>query len=445
MDRNPSSIVTSNLRPYIRDRGPARHFQGRWDHRSHFASVLFAAAEDPQNGTAFLIQGAPGAGKTALLHQMSVEAKKTGWSVVRVKAEAFENPAYMAQTLGKRFYDGLTKEIEADAKLVRSRKAGHIAPIQSVTGVLRKHIGRRKQVLLVLDEAQHLADPSSAVGATSIRSALSDLTDGDTHRNIVLLMGGLGNTWSALKDRGLSRLARKCRRHLNRLGPDNARRVVEGWLGDAQCPREHLSVWIHLLFDASDGWPQHIICSVAVAADHFAVHGYAPSPAAMESVTRAINKEKDEYYSARISGIPTGDIALLGILTKACGIGNEYPESELLDILDAGSRRNSPPSQEVLQRMLAQGVLAEETDSVGYHIPIPSMESYLFNKAVRYARIQPGIIRRMLRNVCQVLLDRREMVIEPQDLLDGYWGESSRTPTRLPQRSFGKGDDGPGL
>jgi len=299
--------------------------------------VLFAAAEDPQNGTAFLIQGAPGAGKTALLHQMSVEAKKTGWSVVRVKAEAFENPAYMAQTLGKRFYDGLTKEIEADAKLVRSRKAGHIAPIQSVTGVLRKHIGRRKQVLLVLDEAQHLADPSSAVGATSIRSALSDLTDGDTHRNIVLLMGGLGNTWSALKDRGLSRLARKCRRHLNRLGPDNARRVVEGWLGDAQCPREHLSVWIHLLFDASDGWPQHIICSVAVAADHFAVHGYAPSPAAMESVTRAINKEKDEYYSARISGIPTGDIALLGILTKACGIGNEYPESELLDILDAGS------------------------------------------------------------------------------------------------------------
>jgi len=73
------------------------------------------------------------------------------------------------------------------------------------------------------------------------------------------------------------------------------------------------------------------------------------------------------------------------------------------------------------------------------------MESYLFNKAVRYARIQPGIIRRMLRNVCQVLLDRREMVIEPQDLLDGYWGESSRTPTRLPQRSFGKGDDGPGL
>ena len=305
----------------------------------------------------------------------------------------------MAQTLGKRFYDRHTEEIGADAKFVSSRKVGQIAPIQSVTGVLRKHIGCNKQVFLVLDEAQHLAEPSSPAGATSIRSALSDLTNGDTHRKVVLLMGGLGNTWSALKDRGLSRLARKFRRHLDRLGPDDARLVIEGWLGDAKCPQEHLSVWTHLLLEASDGWPQHIVCSVAVAADHFGVNGYAPSPAAMESVARAINKEKDEYYSARTSGIPTGDIALLGMLTKACGTGNEYPESELLDILDAGRRQNSPPSQEVLQKMLTQGVIAEETGSVGYHIPIPSMESYVFNKAVRYAHIQPGVIRQMLRNV----------------------------------------------
>ena len=78
MDKKPSSIVTSKLRRYIRNRGPARHFQGRWDHRNHFARVLFTAADTPQDATAFLIQGAPGAGKTALLHQMSDDAKEMG-------------------------------------------------------------------------------------------------------------------------------------------------------------------------------------------------------------------------------------------------------------------------------------------------------------------------------------------------------------------------------
>ena len=60
------------------DRGRALHFHGRdkiiaaFDKRCRICEVQ-------QDGTTFLIQGAPGAGKTALLDVLMRRAKDSGW------------------------------------------------------------------------------------------------------------------------------------------------------------------------------------------------------------------------------------------------------------------------------------------------------------------------------------------------------------------------------
>ena len=48
------------------DRGPAKYFHGRREILSSFHELLLHANQN-RGGTTFLIQGAPGAGKTALL------------------------------------------------------------------------------------------------------------------------------------------------------------------------------------------------------------------------------------------------------------------------------------------------------------------------------------------------------------------------------------------
>ena len=62
---------------FIFDRGPAEYFHGRKEIIDTFASAL-EAFRKKNEGTIFLIQGAPGAGKTALLDVLSKHAKKRG-------------------------------------------------------------------------------------------------------------------------------------------------------------------------------------------------------------------------------------------------------------------------------------------------------------------------------------------------------------------------------
>jgi len=47
-----------------------------------------------------LIQGALGAGKTALLEEMALDALEKRWGVVKINFDDLYNPAHMAQTLG---------------------------------------------------------------------------------------------------------------------------------------------------------------------------------------------------------------------------------------------------------------------------------------------------------------------------------------------------------
>ncbi|MCY4672604.1 MAG: ATP-binding protein, partial [Bacteroidetes bacterium] len=118
------------------DRGPAKHFHGRKKILGDFDGLLKHYSNNATGGT-FLIQGAPGAGKTALLSECGRRAQEAGWRIARVPGlSALWRPSALHSSLysGKSLLDGR----------VIDRSAG------SVLEMLRGGVG---PLLLKLDEA----------------------------------------------------------------------------------------------------------------------------------------------------------------------------------------------------------------------------------------------------------------------------------------------------
>ena len=77
------------------DRSPARYFHGRKQILHDFKELLVHAAQ-AKSGTTFLIQGAPGAGKTALLHECEKLALTAKWKTANIDP----NPEYSSESCG---------------------------------------------------------------------------------------------------------------------------------------------------------------------------------------------------------------------------------------------------------------------------------------------------------------------------------------------------------
>ncbi|MDE2832923.1 MAG: ATP-binding protein [Bacteroidota bacterium] len=409
----PAPGITELIKPYeaddFNDRGAAQYFHGREEHRRKFARLLRGAARDAGNGTAILIQGPPGVGKTALLFKLEEDAEALGWRVVKIEPEALKSPAGMAEALGTAHIESRAKSHRADAKFLSARQEKQIVGIQSVVGILRDQLHRKDKIVLVLDEGQHLAEPSSDDAMASIRAALNSIINGSTRRKVVLLIGGLSHTWTELRKRGVSRLRRGCVGNLKRVADDTANRIVHDWLVEIGCSPQHLETWQSVLVRASDNWPQHIMCCVAGAIEHFVEHGDTPTEAAIQSVLDSATKDKRAFYEERVDGLPTDDVALLGMLVGACGFGEEFGTGELIEVLRIRSRDGDVSAGISLELMVAQGVLANRRGGA-YFVPVPTMERHLVAQAIDHTVRTPVHARDLWEKVRELILSKRGRV-----------------------------------
>ena len=91
------------------DRGPAKYFHGRKREWQFVEARLQEAAAARRGGTIALVQGAPGSGKSALLHEYGTRAAKLNWRVLYdLDCEALYNPAALAHAAGERYSYGET-------------------------------------------------------------------------------------------------------------------------------------------------------------------------------------------------------------------------------------------------------------------------------------------------------------------------------------------------
>ena len=345
-------------------------------------------------------------GKTALLHKL-VQDVADVWDVVHIKPAALESLVVMAQSLGAAYIANRGQNYKASAKTIEAGADKQITGTQTVVGIFRECLGPRDNLILVLDEAQHLAEPSSRAAGAAIRDALDDITNGRTDRKVVLLLGGLGHTESALEQMGLSRLEHNCSHNLKGLHVTEARKVIEDWLVDIECAAEHLATWVSVLADLADGWPQHLIICAAIAAEYFAEHGSAPTSEAIWEICEKVRKEKEKYYRKRRKGIDTDNIVILGLLIAYAGTGRSYARSRMLSAFRV-IHKDDVGAENALATLIKKGVVAEHPDDALYCIPIPSMERHLLEQASRVADQDPGIVLGIASRLLAVLADYQQ-------------------------------------
>jgi len=380
------------------DRGWARHFHGRKSILASFSGVLQHAVSEnfKGNGTIFLIQGAPGAGKTALLYKCSELAQAGSdevggrkWNVIEIEDDALYLPAKLMEQAGKTYKSGEKTEssFEIKPKFLSvllggyARKKIRQRPDTGMERSLEK-LAKKKPLLLVLDEVQNLGKGLNPHDENVMRRVLNRVLNGKFSRPIVLLCGGLGNSEEVFMRLGISRFRGECLVNLGRLPEGDARAVIRDWLvkeGEAQ--EVDIQPWIDAIAGETHGWPQHIMAYAQPAATLLKAQNGKATPEALESILKEGRVEKRIYYNSRIKTLDGSGLDVLADLLQQAPVSsslNLRRKTLLQNLVETG-----PMSQEAAERFfngaLHKGVIsnAGTKTSLHYDVPISSMKAFL--------------------------------------------------------------------
>lgn len=180
--------LTQQSPGHVADRGPARHFHGRRFHLDHFSNVL-ADARAGNWGTTFLIQGPPGAGKTALMHELAGNAERDGWVVFRLNTLCLVDPVVLARQLGVKYATSTSRQLESSRQIVGAGQTRTVVDSPTPAEILSLADKSKNGLLLLLDEAQGLMDIRARERA---KATLDPIHNGLVGQPVMLLAGGLG-------------------------------------------------------------------------------------------------------------------------------------------------------------------------------------------------------------------------------------------------------------
>ncbi len=354
------------------DCGAAKHFRGREWILCNFEELLTRATQ-ARSGTTFLIQGAPGAGKTALVAECEKRARYSGWGVVEIGVDAFWDPHELREDLGLGTDSEVTeKPTQIEMEGVSKREVRSSQHRHSVLNILRE---RRDPLLLKLDEAQVLGDtdvPPSEYKATTIK-VLDFIHNGKLQRPVILLAAGLGTTLNSFQSFGIARFSTKCRVELGALSKEAERAVIKDWLKKDGGAKGDPTAWIDAIAKETHGWPHHILSYVEPAAGQLKADDGTMTTDGLSTILEAGRNARLAYYRERSYGLPEEERQSLIKAFSDASIGESVTRSEIVFSLtqDFGPDK----AEELFYQALDKGLLDEHDGR--YVIPIPSMHSWL--------------------------------------------------------------------
>ena len=358
---------------FLKDRGSTKYFHGREEIIDTFNSALELFLEE-NGGTTFLIKGAPGAGKTALLEKLCDEA--TDWTIATIGVQDLYNPASLAQSLGESYV--LDREIAAKVgiKILDGGYVEHVAGHASCTEILR-HLPPNNGLILVLDQAQRRTEiPADSEIRIATMDTLYPIHNAKLGSPVILLAAGLGTTLDAFKSLNISRFMRKCRVPLGCLGHASTCDVIRSFLKDKKIMSLPPPLWITTIAEHTHGWPQHIISYAARLADYLAAHPN-PTDEGLQMVLDQGQAEPEEYFDERADGI---DEHLRQVLAQAV-IDSSGGETTTRPAIMAILIQSGPVEEEadnLFTKPLDQGIIDHRKGRYG--IPIPSFHPWLVDQ-----------------------------------------------------------------
>ena len=367
------------------DRASPTVFAGREDE----FDLLNAAARGAQRnegGHTVVIQGVPGAGKTALLNEhagrllaASSSMKKPIIPVPLQPENLNASPAAIVQAIDRQFreFDASNEwgrrvnRAVSGASLVGnalfaaftrkdfndfrpSARAPGSLPVAIEDYVAFRFDRRDSTILLLVDEAQNLSD------TTRVRENLGILHDGIKGRTQAMLAClGLANTAVRLRELGLSRLSSRHVRSIGALSDGDAKRVVTGTLnvafsnfafGDVRRER-----WIDAaaatILAESANFPHHLTNGCQALAEIVLDEGVGDEPPA-ERLRDKCRDYKREYYDTRLHPWEDHMIALAHAF-NSCNDG-WTPVDDVQQVLAASDDFGHPVDERVATTMLKE-------------------------------------------------------------------------------------------
>ena len=412
------------LRRFARkgDRQDPPYFAGRTDLIEGLANDLRDRTQengkDAWKGATRVYQGAPGAGKTALLSLFEKtlingeparvcsphkEDLKTRKELRRCISDAFYLKGKYQKEWLKRWKEA-PKTIEGRIDIglpgVLQIGAGISLPAgKSETekwNILKQEAQKYPPVLLMVDEAQNVSDEA--------KDNLEWLHLGTHGLPIIPVYGGLAWTKDRLDKLGVSRASLNFVFNLERIKPEDCRKAVQAFFdkyGVIGTDAERQE-WAALIADECMGWPQHLHVGLQGLAEALVEAGGDLAAVNRTNALKGGQDRRNKYYEERVASFEN-KFEDVRFLAAALAVYMEKKESgrpskmRLGQALDSGTVRNvalnwpkmnlkeddpdlmlpeGKKGKDLVDGMLYSGLLQKKKGGELY-VPIPTLVDYL--------------------------------------------------------------------
>lgn len=349
----------------------------------NFKQYMDRAKQIKSGGTIFLVQGAPGVGKTALLYECEKLAQDSGWKIAEINPPALWDPDELVHYLGKESrprVTGVSGQVGFDA-VVKADARLDVAVNHSSSITLNILGDGKKPLLLILDEAQTLGTtnkPSKEVEGIAT-NVLNSIHNGSLGKPVILLAAGLGTTKTAFASLGISRFDGPSFIELGALNKEPERAVIHDWLTKEGRAKGDPSAWIDAISRQTHGWPQQILSYVNLALRQLAVDDRKMTLGGLKTVLEAGQELRSAYYEIRVRDFDEEHRLSFAKIFADIPLGGSTTRSNIMSnlIQDHGPDE----AKELFAQALDCGILHKLAGR--YAVPIPSMRDWLVSKYAR--------------------------------------------------------------
>ena len=366
------------------DRERAAFFVGRAGEiedieRALARALRHAQAGQRSAGATRLIQGAPGAGKSALLAHLEEKWTQAGPRaphVLPVYLEDLTEPDCIARTIAA-CLDPCRAQLFPPTE-TRSGSVG-ASGFSALIQMFPPDRWERPLCLLV-DEVQNLESGQAGV--------IRRLHEGVGGLPIVPVLAGLANSPHVLAKRGISRLSVGTVHMLGRLEPGQSAESVKMMLERFRVEAAEVEAarWVALLEELSDRWPQHLRNGMRALANGLLASGGVLASVDEKAVLAGAEERRLDSYRARRSPEMLASGLLLAAVMEAVpedGLGYVETLRVIEESAGAASGWRLPAGmgpEEYLDHLVHRGALQD--DGTGrLACPIPSFRRFLVEAA----------------------------------------------------------------
>ena len=364
----------------------------------------------PADGETVLFQGAPGAGKSALLYHLAkvwrssernaplvvntalthyVDERRLALHIAEAVdpaiAASFRRSETTHSSSRTDISGGIPGVVTGSGSAESGSQAANAPAELSLDAVKRALSDSKRPVVLFLDEAQGV----EVYDVKSVLPLITRLHTGNHGAPFLTVFAGLAYSSGVLRERGISRFSQGHEITLSALASEEATEIVLRMLAEFRVrgDNELKSQWAQTLAKVSCGWPQHLHVSMQALAAQLPA---ATTPGSLEpidspfgsEVLKASSQAREQYYERRIDDELVVALDLVAETLRRIGSG-AFPANVLAHIREAakpGHGTHSLPkdhdAEVFLDRMIRRGVLQHAS---GHKLvcPIPSLRNYI--------------------------------------------------------------------